>query len=478
MDTIVKEKSGLYVEQMYTGCLAEAAYYIESNGEAVVIDPMRETAPYIEKAAARGSRIKYVFETHFHADFVSGHVDLARKTGAQIVYGPTAKTEFDAIIAEDGQVFTVGDVKFQLLHTPGHTMESSCYLLTDEEEKPYAVFTGDTLFIGEVGRPDLAQKGADLTVEDLAGFMYDSLRNKLMTLPDEVIVYPAHGAGSACGKNISDERWSTIGQQKLTNYALQPMTKEEFIPQVSTGIMPPPQYFPKNAALNKQSLDDIDQLLEENTKAIGVDDLLKAQQEGALVLDTRGKLDFVAGFIPGSLFIGLDGSFASWAGTLIEDLNRPIVVVAPAGREREAALRLARVGYHNCVGYLEGGFDAWKATGRDIDTIETINASELPAHFTKGETSVVDVRKPGEYSAEHVDGAKHYALDFINAHLNELDKDTRHFLHCQSGFRSVIAASILKQQGYTDLVNVEGGFKGILETEIPVTDYVCPSTLK
>lgn len=478
MDTIVKEKSGLYIEQLYTDCLAEAAYYIESNGEAVVIDPMRETSPYVEKAAARGAKIKYVFETHFHADFVSGHVDLARKTGAQIVYGPTAKTEFDTIIAVDGQTFTVGNVKFKLLHTPGHTLESSCYVLFDEEESPHAVFTGDTLFIGEVGRPDLAQKGASITIEDLAGMMYDSLRNKLMTLPDDVIVYPAHGAGSACGKNISDERWSTIGQQKLTNYALQPMTKEEFIPQVSIGIMPPPQYFPKNAALNKQSLGDLDEILEQHATGMGVAALLDAQQKGALVLDTRSKLDFVAGFIPGSLFIGLDGSFASWAGTLIEDLNRPIVLVAPAGREREAALRLARVGYHNCVGYLDGGFDAWKASGGEIDSIETISSSELPAHLVKGETSIIDVRKPGEYTAEHVEDATHYPLDFINAHLNTLDKDTKHYLHCQSGFRSVIAASILKQQGYTNLVNIDGGYTGILETDVPVTDYVCPSTLK
>lgn len=478
MDTIVKEKAGLYVEQIYTGCLAEAAYYVESNGEAVVIDPMRETAPYIEKAQSRGAKIKYVFETHFHADFVSGHVDLARKTGAQIVYGPTAKTEFDTIVAEDGQEFKVGDVSFKLLHTPGHTMESSCYLLFDEESKPYAVFTGDTLFIGEVGRPDLAQKGASLTVEDLAGMMYDSLRNKLMTLPDEVIVYPAHGAGSACGKNISDERWSTIGQQKLSNYALQPMTREEFIPKVSTGIMPPPQYFPKNAALNKQSLEDLDEILEQHEQALSVDEVLAAQQRGALILDTRGKLDFVAGFIPGSLFIGLDGSFASWAGTLIEDLNREIVLVAPEGRESEAALRLARVGYHNCIGYLKGSFAAYQATGKEVDTIETIDASELPAQMKAGETSIVDVRKPGEYTAEHVDGATHYPLDFINAHLNDLDKNTKHYLHCQSGFRSVIAASILKQQGYTNLINVEGGYKGILQTDIPVTDYVCPSTLK
>ncbi len=477
MDTIVKEKSGLYIEQMYTGCLAEAAYYIESNGEAVVIDPMRETAPYLEKAAERGARIKYVFETHFHADFVSGHANLAHKTGAQIVYGPTAQTEFDSIIAVDGQEFEVGNVKFRLLHTPGHTLESSSYLLLDEEEKPYAVFTGDTLFIGEVGRPDLAQKGAELTIEDLAGMMYDSLRNKLMTLPDEVIVYPAHGAGSACGKNISDERWSTIGQQKLSNYALQPMSKEEFIPQVSTGILPPPQYFPKNAALNKQSLVDIDELLEQNTRALSVDEMLEKQAQGALVLDIRTKGEFVAGFVPGSLFIGLNGSFASWVGTLIEDLNQPIVIISPEGREREAALRLARVGYHNCVGYLKGGFAAWQASGRETDSIETIDAADFPAHFVLGESSVVDVRKPGEFASEHVEGAISYPLDFINAHLNDLDKNTPHFIHCLSGFRSVIAASILKREGYSQLVNVDGGFQGIAKTDIPRTDYVCPNSL-
>ena len=472
----VKTQSGLYIEQMYTGCLAEAAYYIESNGEAAVIDPMRETAPYVEKAAERGARIKYVFETHFHADFVSGHVDLAARTGAQIVYGPTAQTDFDAIIAEDGQVFTIGDVQIRVLHTPGHTPESSCYLLKDEGGKDYAVFTGDTLFIGEVGRPDLAVK-SDLSQHDLAGMLYDSLHDQLMTLADDVIVYPAHGAGSACGKNISSERWSTIGNQKQTNYALQPMDKDTFIQTVTHGIMPAPQYFSKNAQLNKRGYENIDQLLEERVRPLDVAAVKAAMAEGALLLDTRNEGRFSQSFIPGALFIGLDGSFASWVGTLIEDLKQPIVLVTEEGREEEAVLRLARVGYSNALGYLEGGVGAWQAAGETLDSITNMTAAELANLHAAGNPTIVDVRKPTEYQSEHVVDAMSFPLDFINQHLEDLDKSGTYYLHCLGGYRSMIAASILRQQGYRQLVNILGGWRAIQETSLPRTDYVCPSTL-
>ncbi|RMG64804.1 MAG: MBL fold metallo-hydrolase [Bacteroidetes bacterium] len=472
----VKTQSGLYIEQMYTGCLAEAAYYIESNGVAAVIDPMRETAPYVEKAAERGATIKYVFETHFHADFVSGHVDLANRTGAQIVYGPTATTDFDAIISEDGQVFRIGDITIEVLHTPGHTPESSCYLLRDENGKEYAVFTGDTMFIGEVGRPDLAVK-SDLSQHDLAGMLYDSLRNKLMVLPDEVIVYPAHGAGSACGKNISDERWSTIGNQKQTNYALQPMDKEEFIKTVTHGIMPPPQYFSKNAMLNKKGTESIDKILSERVVPMEVAAVEAAMSEGALVLDTRSEEAFSTGHVAGSLFIGLDGSFASWVGTLIEDMKQPIVVITDEGREEEAVLRLARVGYNNALGYLKGGVKAWEAAGHTLATVENMTADQLAELSQQGKATIVDVRKPNEYKSEHVVDALSFPLDFINQHLNELDKDETYYLHCLGGYRSLIAASVLKQNGYTKLVNILGGWRAIQETNLPKTDYVCPSTL-
>lgn len=456
----------IYIDQMYTGCLSEAAYYIESQGEVAIIDPMRETEPYVAKATKRGATIKYIFETHFHADFVSGHVDLAKRTGATIIYGPGAHTGYDTLVAKDGQEFRVGSLTFRVLHTPGHTPESSSYLLMNEIGKPYAVFTGDTLFIGEVGRPDLAIK-SDLTLEDLAGMLYDSLHNKLMTLPEEVLVYPAHGAGSACGKNISDERFSTIGIQKQTNYALQPMAKGEFIEQVTTGILPPPQYFSKAAALNQNGYEDIDTLLEERTLPMTVEDVIHAQKQGALVLDTRTADQFERGHIPGSVFIGLDGSFASWVGTLIEDLKQPIVVITEAGREKEAVLRLARVGYENALGYLEGGIDAWGKEGEALDEISSIEGEELAQLMRTKNLSLLDVRRPGEYKVNHVVHAHNFPLDFITTHFDEFPKHQKHFVHCRSGYRSMVAISFMKRVGYTDLVNITGGMLGIEKTQIP-----------
>jgi hydroxyacylglutathione hydrolase len=469
------------IEQIYTGCLAQGAYYIESEGEAAIIDPLRETEPYLEKAKQDGAKIKYILETHFHADFVSGHLDLAEKTGAQIIYGPSAETAYEIKEAKDGEVFELGAVKIKVLHTPGHTPESTTYLLIDEHGKEHAIFSGDTLFIGDVGRPDLAQKKGSLTKEDLAGWLFDSLRNKIMTLPDDVIVYPAHGAGSACGKNMSSETWDTLGNQKATNYALRAdMTKEEFIKEVTEGLLPPPQYFAKNAKINKTGYDSIDEVMERGAVAMDAQTFEDvANAEGALVLDTRNKEDFVEGFVPNSIFIGLDGSFAPWVGALIPDLMQPILIVAPEGQESEVVMRLARVGYDNAIGYLEGGFETWKKAGKEIDTIETIDVPTLEQRFAKekGERTVLDVRKPGEYQSEHIEDAQHFPLDYINQKMDKVDREKAYFLHCRSGYRSTIAASILKARGFENLVNIHGLFDDIIESKIPTTDYVCPSTL-
>lgn len=456
------------VEQLYTNCLAEAAYYIESNGEAAIIDPLREYDPYIRKAKENGVTIKYIFETHFHADFVSGHIDLAEHTGATIVYGPNAETSFKAHIAKDGEVFKIGNITLTLLHTPGHTLESSTYLLKDEHEKPYCIFTGDTLFIGDVGRPDLAIK-SDLTQEDLAGMMFDSLHNKIMPLNDEIIVYPGHGAGSSCGKNLSSETWSTLGEQKKTNYALKTPTREAFVKELTTGILPPPQYFAKNAAMNKNGYEKIDSVVEKGNKALTIDEFDAAVKNGALILDVRPKEVFSAEFIPGSLFIGLEGTFAMWVGALITDIKQPIVLICPEGKEGEAVLRLARVGYDNTVGYLKGGVDAWKKAGRVIDMVESVSAESLeqlnPEH-------ILDARKPGEFEAGHLEKAINYPLDFINDHLNDLHAGHKYYVHCKSGYRSVIAISILKQRGYKNLVDVLGGYSAIEKTSMPLVD-VC-----
>ena len=459
------------VEQIYTGCLAEAAYYIESNGEAVIIDPLRETEPYIERAEADGARIKYVLETHFHADFVSGHLDLANKTGATIVYGPTAQPNFDAHIATDGEVLKLGAVSIKVLHTPGHTMESSTYLLFDEEGKEFAVFTGDTLFLGDVGRPDLAVK-TDLTREDLAGHLFDSLHNKIMPLSDDVIVYPGHGAGSACGKKMSAETWGYLGDQKKTNYALQPMTREAFVKEVTDGLVAPPQYFPKNAVMNKMGYDSIDDILGKGLNPLTIRAFKAAwAEEEALVIDTRHQDEFVKGFIPGAIFIGIDDNFAMWVGALITDLQVPILFVADEGREKEIVTRLARVGYDNPIGYLEGGYDAWKDAGEEVDTLEDITAGALARLMDKEQLSVLDVRKASEYDAQHIVAAQNFPLDFINANMSEVSRDKRYFIHCAGGYRSVIAASILKSRGYHNLVNIKGGFKALVETDLPMTEF-------
>jgi glyoxylase-like metal-dependent hydrolase (beta-lactamase superfamily II)/rhodanese-related sulfurtransferase len=466
------------IEQIYTGCLAQGAYYIESNGEAAIIDPLRETAPYIEKANASGAKIKYIFETHFHADFVSGHVDLANKTGAQIIYGPKADTAFEKHTAKDGEEFKLGKVTFKVLHTPGHTPESTTYLLKDENGKEHAIFSGDTLFIGDVGRPDLAQKQGHLTKEDLAGWLFDSLRNKIMVLPDDVLVYPAHGAGSACGKNMSSETWDTLGNQKKTNYALRAdMSKEEFIKEVTDGLLPPPQYFAKNAKLNKTGYESIDVVMERGAQALSPRAFEAAANEtDALILDVRDKIEFVKGFIPNSIFIGLGGSFAPWVGALIPDLKQNILIVAPEGKAKETVKRLARVGYDNAIGYLEGGFEAWKNSGGEIDTISVFDNFE---DVYSEEIKILDTRKPGEFSSEHIKDAQHFALDYINNQMSEVDRETEYYMHCKSGYRATVAASILKARGFEKLHVYHGHIDDVIASDkIEMTDYVCPSTLK
>ena len=466
------------IEQIYTGCLAQGAYYIESNGEAAIIDPLRETAPYIERANARGAKIKYVLETHFHADFVSGHLDLAKKTGAPIVYGPNANPSFDAHIAQDGEELKLGNVIIKVLHTPGHTMESTCYLLIDENGKPHSIYTGDTLFIGDVGRPDLAQKMGSITQEDLAGYLYDSLHNKVMPLPDEVIVYPAHGAGSACGKNMSKETSDTLGNQKRTNYALKAESKEQFIKEVTDGLLPPPAYFPQNVAMNKGVIESVDSVKERGMRALTPDQFeLVAETEGALVLDTRGAQTFKDGFVPRSINIGIKGDFAPWVGAMVPDVKHPLLLVTDEGMEDEVVTRLARVGYDNVLGYLKGGIAAWKVDGKEADTIESISAEEFAKRFAKDKLRVVDVRKDGEYLAEHVDGAWQASLQYINQNLAAFSKEEPNYIHCAGGYRSMVAASLLKARGYHNIIDVAGGFNAIKKTDVKVTDYVCPSTV-
>jgi len=464
------------VEQIYTGCLAQGAYYIASNGEAVVIDPLREVGPYIERAEKDGVKIKYILETHFHADFVSGHLDLAKKTGAEIVYGPLANPKFDCKIATDGEVLKVGDVEIHVLHTPGHTMESTTYLLKDENGKDHAIFSGDTLFLGDVGRPDLAQKAADMTQEQLAATLYNSLRTKIMTLADDVIVYPGHGAGSSCGKNMSKETVGTIGEQKETNYALRAdMTEAEFIQEVTDGLTKPPAYFPENVRMNKMGYESLDVVMERGMQALSPEAFESAANETeALILDTRHQKDFVHGFIPQSIFIGIDGSFAMWVGAMIPDINQKLLLVTEPGREEEVLTRLSRVGYDHAIGFLEGGFDAWKEAGKEVDSIEQITAAELAK---MKEPQVVDVRKTGEYLSEHVPSAINASLEYINDHMTELPTEGKYYMHCAGGYRSVIAASILKARGYHNMVDIAGGFSAIKEAGIEVTDYVCPSTL-
>tara|TARA_R110002072_G_scaffold125944_3_gene262514 strand:- start:47782 stop:49164 length:1383 start_codon:yes stop_codon:yes gene_type:complete len=457
------------VEQIYTGCLSQGAYYVESDGVAAIIDPLRETKPYTDRATRDGAIIKYIFETHFHADFVSGHVSLSKATGATIVFGPNANPSFDALIANDGQEFPIGKVTIKVLHTPGHTMESTTYLLRDEHGKEHCIFSGDTLFLGDVGRPDLAQKGADLTQEDLAGYLYESLRNKIMPLPDDVIVYPAHGAGSACGKNMMKETVDTLGNQKKMNYALRAdMTKDEFITEVTDGLLPPPSYFPLNVKMNKEGYDDINDVLDRGTKPLNAQEFEElANVTAALVLDVRHQKDFMESHIPQSIFIGIDGGFAPWVGAMIADVRQPILLITPEGREEETVTRLSRVGFDNTLGYLKGGIDAWIAAGKETDNMESVPASTLKDKLEQ-DAEVFDVRKDGEWEGAHIPSAKHASLEFINQHLSKFPKEKPFYVHCAGGYRSVIAASILKARGYHNVIDVAGGFKAIKEAGIEV----------
>ncbi|MCT4120071.1 MBL fold metallo-hydrolase [Elizabethkingia anophelis] len=463
------------VEQIYTGCLAQGAYYIVSQGESVIIDPLREVQPYLDKLQQDNAKLKYILETHFHADFVSGHVDLSDKTGASIVYGPTAKPEFEAIIAKDEEVFEIGDIKIKVLHTPGHTMESSCYLLIDEKGKETALFSGDTLFLGDVGRPDLAQKGKDLTQEDLAGMLYDSLMNKIIPLSDEITVYPAHGAGSACGKNMQKETVDTLGNQKKTNYALNQPDKASFIKEVTDGLTPPPGYFAMNVAMNKKGYESFDQVLEHGLKPLSAEAFeAMADETGALILDTRPAAEFHKGFIPQSVNIGVKGDFAPWVGVMIVDVKQPLLLVTDEGSEEEVITRLSRVGFDNVVGYLKGGLSAWQSAGKETDSVERITPEEFAQRYTK-DARIIDVRKEGEYAAEHIAEAYSRPLAYINTWIKDIDPKEHFFLHCAGGYRSMIAASILQARGYRNFTEVEGGFGKIKLTEVPTTDFVCQS---
>lgn len=466
------------IEQIYTGCIAHAAYYLESNGEAAIFDPLREVQPYIDRANVDNAKIKYVFETHFHADFVSGHLDLAKKTGAKIIYGPTAKPGFDALVANDNQEFAVGSYTVKVIHTPGHTMESTTYLLIDENGKEHGIITGDTLFIGDVGRPDLAQHViADLTQEKLANHLYDSLRTKIMPLSDDLIVYPNHGAGSACGKKMSKETTDTLGNQKRTNYALRAdMTREEFIDELLTGLTNPPAYFPKNVLMNIQGYESLDTVLERGKKALSVNEFeLVANETNALILDTRDPAVFANGFIPNAINIGLDGSFAMWVGEMIPDIKQEILLVTETGKEEEAMIRLSRVGYDFTIGYLNGGFDAWKNSGMEVDSVERMSAKELDTIYTK-DLFIVDVRKKSEFDSEHVVNALNIPLNELANRTAELPSNIDFIIHCAGGYRSMIAASMLKARGINNFKDIEGGMTEILKTEIPRTAYVCPTT--
>lgn len=469
------------LEQIYTGCIAEAAYYITSNGEAAIVDPLRETKPYLDRLERDGVKLKYIFETHFHADFVSGHVDLAKKTGATIVYGPTAmKTGFDMHVGTDGEIFKVGGIEIKLIHTPGHTMESSCFLVSDEEGKEVGLISGDTLFIGDVGRPDLAQHViADLTQDKLARHLYHSLRTKIMPLSDDLIVYPNHGAGSACGKNMSKETTDTLGNQKKTNYALQEMTEDQFVEAILTGLTTPPQYFPKNVLMNIQGYDTLDSIMEKGQQAYDANTFeLVANETRALILDTRAPEEFAKGFIPNSINIGVDGSFAMWVGELIIDIKQEILIVAENNEKvEESIIRLTRVGYDHAIGYLDGGFETWKKAGKEFDRVGRINAEQLEKHYNEEKPLIIDVRKVSEFQSEHLIEAVNIPLNVLNDRLSEFPKVKPFVLHCAGGYRSMIAASMLKQRGYDNFVDVVGGFADIKNTSIPKTDYVCPSTL-
>jgi hydroxyacylglutathione hydrolase len=466
------------IEQIYTGCLAQGAYYITSNGEAAIIDPLREVQPYMERAQKDGVKIKYVFETHFHADFVSGHLDLSKKTGAPIIYGPLANPEFEATIATDGQEFKLGNITIKVLHTPGHTMESTCYLLKDENGKDTALFSGDTLFLGDVGRPDLAQKAASMTQEELAGLLYESLNTKIMPLADDITVYPAHGAGSACGKNMMKETVDTLGNQKKMNYALNQPNKEAFIQAVTDGLTPPPAYFPMNVAMNKKGYESFDTVLNNGMRALSVNEFeAAAETTDAIMLDTRPAAEFSKGFVPRSINIGINGDFAPWVGALIKDVKQPILLIAELGQEEETVTRLSRVGFDNVLGHLKGSFEAWKASGKETDSVNRITAAQFKNELDVKNDTVIDVRRESEYRAEHVEESYNKPLDQVNSWFAEMDNDKPFYLHCAGGYRSMIAASILKSRGVHNFKEIEGGFKAIAEAGVPKTDFVCQSKL-
>lgn len=464
------------IEQIYTGCLAQGAYYIVSEGEAAIVDPLREIAPYMARLKEDGVVLKYIFETHFHADFVSGHVDLAKETGAAIVYGPTAKPGFDAIVAEDNQEFTLGKVRIKVLHTPGHTMESTTFLLIDENRKDHCIFSGDTLFLGDVGRPDLAQKAANMTQEELAGMLYESLYNKILPLANDVIVYPAHGAGSACGKNMMKETVDTLGHQKEINYALNQPDKASFIAAVTDGLTPPPAYFGANVAMNKMGYESIKEVIHHGMRALSVAEFeVAAEETEALILDTRSSDVFAAGFIPQSINIGIDGDFAPWVGAMVIDVKQPLLIVADAGREEDVVIRLSRVGFDHVLGHLSGGFEAWKSAGKEVDTVNRITSIEFESQFDMN-SQVIDVRKEGEYAAEHIEDAYSKPLLYMNDWIKDIDSKQHFFLHCAGGYRSMIAASILKARGYHNFSEIKGGFNAVAnETNVPRTNFVCQS---
>ncbi len=467
------------IEQIYTGCLAQGAYYITSNGEAAIIDPLRETQPYMERLEKDGVKLKYIFETHFHADFVSGHLDLCKKTGAPIVYGPNAKPEFEFISAKDGEVFKIGDIKIKVLHTPGHTMESTCFLLIDENGKDHSLFSGDTLFLGDVGRPDLAQKAASMTQDELAGLLYDSLNNKIMPLADDVIVYPAHGAGSACGKNMMKETVDTLGNQKKVNYALNQPNKEEFVKAVTDGLLPPPGYFGSNVAMNKKGIASFETVLNNGMRALSAIEFeAAAETTDAIVLDTRDAAEFAKGFVPRSINIGINGDFAPWVGALIKDVKQPILLITELGQEEETVTRLSRVGFDNVIGHLKGSFASWKDANKEIDTVNRITATQFAKEVDVKADTVVDVRRESEYRAEHVEESFNKPLDQINGWFAEMNNDKPFYIHCAGGYRSMIASSILKARGVHNFKEIEGGFKSIAESGVSKTDYVCQSKLQ
>jgi glyoxylase-like metal-dependent hydrolase (beta-lactamase superfamily II)/rhodanese-related sulfurtransferase len=468
----------MQIEQIYTGCLAQGAYYITSNGEAAIVDPLRETAPYIDRLQKDGVTLKYIFETHFHADFVSGHVDLAKKTGAKIVYGPTAKPTFEAIIAQDGESFKIGNITLVVLHTPGHTMESSTYLLKDESGKDHCIFSGDTLFLGDVGRPDLAQKSAHMTQEDLAGLLYDSLYNKIMPLADDIIVYPAHGAGSACGKNMMKQTVDTLGNQKKMNYALNQPNKESFVKAVTEGLTPPPGYFGFNVAMNKTGIQSFDEVLNQGMKGLNPEEFqVAAENTDAIILDTRSNAEFYKGFIPQSVNIGIDGDFAPWVGSMVIDVKQPILLVTEIGREEETVTRLSRVGFDNILGHLKGGFPEWLKAGKEGDVVNRITADVFAQHVNTLEDKIIDVRKESEYTAEHVENAYNRPLAQINDWIKDINPNEHFFLHCAGGYRSMIAASLLQARGYRNFTEIAGGFAAISKTNVTKTDFVCQSKI-